>query len=118
MPEAAGGPAHGSAKDKHFSHAFPASHDPAMLKDGPYPWYLKQRVAGKEGHLSNEDAGVLLESLLHGGLSHVILAHLSQVNNLPELAYGKAKDTLERNSCDCVRLGVAGQDVVGEVFEV
>jgi phosphoribosyl 1,2-cyclic phosphodiesterase len=95
-----------------------SNHDPGMLKDGPYPWYLKQRVAGKQGHLSNEDAGRLLECLLHDGLTHVILAHLSQINNLPELAHEKAMETLAANRCECVRLGVASQDFVGEVFEV
>jgi len=90
-----------------------SNHDPEMLKSGPYPWPLKQRVAGKEGHLSNEDAGKLLAFLLHDGLSHVVLAHLSQINNLPELAMGKAKDALEARSYGHINLKVAMQDEVG-----
>ena len=91
-----------------------SNHDPGMLKNGPYPWPLKQRVAGKEGHLSNEDAGRLLaEYLLHDGLSHIILAHLSQINNLPELAYEKMRGTLERSAFGHVQVGVALQDTVG-----
>lgn len=91
-----------------------SNHDPGMLKNGPYPWPLKQRVAGKEGHLSNEDAGRLLaDYLLHDGLNHVILAHLSQINNLPELAYENMRGTLERKSYGHVQVGVALQDTVG-----
>lgn len=63
-----------------------ANHDPRMLMDGPYPWPLKQRVRGRSGHLSNDDAALLLESLRHDRLAHVILAHLSEENNTPEKA--------------------------------
>ncbi|PID40884.1 MAG: MBL fold metallo-hydrolase [Proteobacteria bacterium] len=63
-----------------------ANHDPRMLIDGPYSWPLKQRIQGRGGHLSNEDAALLLEELRHDGLSHVILAHLSEENNAPEIA--------------------------------
>jgi len=93
-----------------------SNHDPAMLKAGPYPWQLKQRVSGREGHLSNEDAGRLLADVLHPGLSHVVLAHISQVNNLPELAFDSALETLQGNSAKNVRLCVAAQDAVGEVI--
>lgn len=95
-----------------------SNHDPAMLKAGPYPWQLKQRVAGREGHLSNEDAGRLLTELLHDGLSHVVLAHLSQINNLPELAFGSASRTISGSPYGDVRIGVAMQDSVGELIEV
>ena len=95
-----------------------SNHDPVMLKTGPYPWPLKQRVAGKEGHLSNDDAGRLLLELLHDGLRHVTLAHLSQINNLPELAFDCAKSTLAKSSYGHVSLGVAGQDSVGVFAEV
>lgn len=95
-----------------------SNHDPAMLKDGPYPWPLKQRVAGKEGHLSNEDSAALLSALIHSGLKHVTLAHISQTNNLPRLAYQCAREALVRYSCDGeIGIGVAGQDSVGETVE-
>ncbi len=64
-----------------------ANHDVNMLQVGPYPYYLKQRILGDRGHLSNERAGQLLCSLLHDKLQAVILGHLSKENNLPELAY-------------------------------
>jgi phosphoribosyl 1,2-cyclic phosphodiesterase len=92
-----------------------SNHDPDMLKSGPYPWPLKQRVAGKEGHLSNADACGLLAELIHEGLRHVTLAHLSQINNLPELAFRSAKCALLNSSSADVGLGVASQDRVGEL---
>ena len=63
-----------------------ANHDPEMLMNGPYPWYLKQRVQGRRGHLSNHDAAGLLAEVRSPALSHVILAHLSHENNTPEKA--------------------------------
>ncbi len=63
-----------------------ANHDPQMLIDGPYPWPLKQRIRGRSGHLSNDDTALLLETLQHDRLAHVILAHLSEENNTPEKA--------------------------------
>ena len=64
-----------------------ANHDVNMLQVGPYPYYLKQRILGDRGHLSNENSGRLLCRILHDGLRTVILGHLSKENNLPELAY-------------------------------
>ena len=64
-----------------------ANHDVNMLQVGPYPYYLKQRILGDRGHLSNENSGRLLCRVLHDGLRTVLLGHLSKENNLPELAY-------------------------------
>lgn len=64
-----------------------ANHDVNMLQVGPYPYYLKQRILGDRGHLSNENSGRLLCRILHDGLRTVLLGHLSKENNLPELAY-------------------------------
>ena len=64
-----------------------ANHDVNMLQVGPYPYYLKKRILGDRGHLSNEKAGQLLCDLLHDRLQAVMLGHLSKENNLPELAY-------------------------------
>lgn len=64
-----------------------ANHDIKMLQVGPYPYYLKQRILGKRGHLSNELSGKLLSRLLHDHLQAVCLGHLSRDNNLEELAY-------------------------------
>lgn len=64
-----------------------ANHDVNMLQVGPYPYYLKQRILGEKGHLSNENSGRLLCRILHDGLKTILLGHLSKENNLPELAY-------------------------------
>lgn len=64
-----------------------ANHDVNMLQVGPYPYYLKQRILGERGHLSNENSGRLLCRILHDNLKTVLLGHLSKENNLPELAY-------------------------------
>lgn len=64
-----------------------ANHDVNMLQVGPYPYYLKQRILGERGHLSNENSGRLLCRILHDGLKTIFLGHLSKENNLPELAY-------------------------------
>lgn len=64
-----------------------ANHDVNMLQVGPYPYPLKQRILGSRGHLSNENSGRLLSRILHDGLKYISLGHLSQENNLPELAY-------------------------------
>lgn len=64
-----------------------ANHDVNMLQVGSYPYYLKQRILGNRGHLSNENSGRLLSRVLHDDLKRVVLGHLSKENNLPELAY-------------------------------
>ena len=62
-----------------------------MLQVGPYPYYLKQRILGDRGHLSNEASGKLLGRLLNDHMKAVVLGHLSKENNLPELAYETVK---------------------------
>ncbi len=64
-----------------------SNHDVNMLQVGPYPYYLKQRILGDRGHLSNENTGKLLCRILHDKMKAVLLGHLSKENNLPELAY-------------------------------
>lgn len=63
-----------------------ANHDIRMLEVGPYPYSLKQRILGRRGHLSNEDSGRFLGSLLHDNIKKIILGHLSKENNTRELA--------------------------------
>jgi phosphoribosyl 1,2-cyclic phosphodiesterase len=83
-----------------------ANHDPKMLETGPYPWPLKQRIASRNGHLSNASSKLLLEELQHDKLQHVILAHLSEINNTPQKAYDEVAKALTR--CN-PRLTVADQ---------
>jgi phosphoribosyl 1,2-cyclic phosphodiesterase len=71
-----------------------SNHDLEMLRDGPYPWAVKQRVMSRVGHLSNEAAAGFLEDGYDGQAAYVILAHLSESNNLPELARVTAERAL------------------------
>jgi phosphoribosyl 1,2-cyclic phosphodiesterase len=88
-----------------------SNHDLEMLRDGPYPWSVKQRVLSRVGHLSNEAAAGFLESAYDGQATYIILAHLSQSNNLPELARLAAERALSgKASLLANRLLLAGQD--------
>jgi hypothetical protein len=71
-----------------------SNHDLEMLRDGPYPWAVKQRVMSRVGHLSNEAAAEFLENGYDGQAAYVILAHLSESNNLPDLARVTAERAL------------------------
>lgn len=64
-----------------------ANHDVNMLQVGSYPYYLKQRILGRRGHLSNTMAGQLLCRLLHDGMKEILLGHLSRENNYEALAF-------------------------------
>jgi phosphoribosyl 1,2-cyclic phosphodiesterase len=87
-----------------------SNHDLEMLRDGPYPWQVKQRVLSRVGHLSNEAAADFLATGYDGQAAYVILAHLSESNNLPELARVAAERALgPRNSLLFNRLLLAGQ---------
>lgn len=87
-----------------------SNHDEEMLRDGPYPWPLKQRIRSNHGHLSNHDSAGLLETLCWEGLENVFLAHLSETNNHPELARKAAEQVLSRQTCCRPRLLVGAQD--------
>ena len=64
-----------------------ANHDVRMLLAGSYPYYLKQRILGERGHLSNEASGRLVNAILHDRMKYILLGHLSKENNYEELAY-------------------------------
>jgi phosphoribosyl 1,2-cyclic phosphodiesterase len=72
-----------------------SNHDVEMLRDGPYPWIVKQRVLSRVGHLSNDALGEYLGSEYDGGARYVILAHISESNNLPVLARSCAERALK-----------------------
>jgi phosphoribosyl 1,2-cyclic phosphodiesterase len=71
-----------------------SNHDLEMLRDGPYPWSVKQRVLSRVGHLSNDATAEFLSTAYDGQAAYVILAHLSENNNLPELARVAAERAL------------------------
>jgi phosphoribosyl 1,2-cyclic phosphodiesterase len=91
------------------------NHDSDLLRYGPYPWPLKQRIASRTGHLSNQHARTALEHLAHSGLELVVGMHLSQINNRPDLVERElgevlagSKVRIKASSQDCALLANAG----------
>lgn len=99
-----------------------ANHDIHMLEVGAYPYYLKQRILGEKGHLSNELSGRLLCDILHDNLKQIILGHLSKENNYAKLAYEtvKLEVTLADNAYkgDDLDMFVAKRDTVSKIVTV
>jgi len=80
-----------------------SNHDTLMLENGPYPRFLKQRIKGASGHLSNHDAARALVSIPRKERMHVFLAHLSQQNNHPDLAENTVTGILSGHGCEVGR---------------
>ncbi|MSR07399.1 MAG: MBL fold metallo-hydrolase [Gemmatimonadetes bacterium] len=72
-----------------------ANYDDVLLRTGPYPASVRERIAGSHGHLSNRAAAELLAELWHPGLRTVVLAHVSEQCNRPDLAHAQVRGTLE-----------------------
>lgn len=92
-----------------------ANHDEELLQNGPYPWHLKQRIRSRHGHLSNAEAGALLEELLHPDLEGLFLAHLSETNNNPALARDLFSGLLSRQTICSPRFFIGTQSVASEL---
>ncbi len=96
-----------------------ANHDENMLMVGAYPYYLKQRISGRKGHLSNESSANLISRLFHDKLQHISLVHLSKDNNFEDLAYETVKLELGKSTSNKnikSMLSVAKRDVHSEVL--
>src|SRR5205085_4377672 len=87
-----------------------SNHDVEMLRLGPYPWSVKQRVMSRDGHLSNDALAEFFASDYDGGATYVVLAHISEQNNHPELARRAAEKALgPRQTLLNNRILLAGQ---------
>ena len=97
-----------------------ANYDPEILKCSSYPYLLKQRILGPNGHLPNSEAGKTVSFLMNSGLKNVMLGHLSRENNFPELAYKTVVDTLIENKLDCskIKINVANRFSPSDLVEV
>jgi len=98
-----------------------SNHDVEMLKFGPYPYVLKRRILGERGHLSNDDAGKAILNILGDKFINVILGHLSQQNNYPELAYRTVLSILQENDINIdrdVKIYMASRESVSRFFEI
>lgn len=87
------------------------NHDLEMLKNGPYPPALQQRIRSKAGHLANPEAIAFVQGLIHEGLQHVVLAHISQSNNCHDLV----RLEVERSAMSETQIALAFQGKPGEV---
>lgn len=92
-----------------------SNHDEDLLLHGKYPWYLKQRILSNQGHLSNLHARRTIERVATSHLKQVVLIHLSQENNTPELARQTVSPFLTKRE---INLAIADQFRVSDVFEV
>lgn len=92
-----------------------ANHDLETLRSGPYPDYLKDRVAGARGHLSNDDAAAFARVSALAGTREIVLAHLSRENNTPAMAYSTVERALAPLNT-AVRLSVAPRDRISECY--
>lgn len=78
-----------------------SNHDVDMLRDGPYPWHLKERIRGTRGHLSNEDCAEAASQFAMNGTRRFILSHLSDKNNTPLTALHTTEASLQRGRLHC-----------------
>lgn len=107
-------------KDSHF-YLMESNHDVKMLKEGSYPWPLKQRILSTRGHLSNDDCGRLLSNILTGNGEIVLLGHLSQDNNIPDLAIETVKNCIKNQGIDIdkdIVLGLSYRDRATKIFNL
>ena len=97
-----------------------ANYEPEILKCSSYPYLLKERIKGPNGHLSNSDAGKTISYLMNYGLNNVMLGHLSKENNFPELAYKTVVEELMENNVseNSLHLSVASRFEASPIIDV
>lgn len=97
-----------------------ANYDPNILKYSRYPYSLKRRISGPNGHLSNNNSGQIVSSLIKTGLNSVMLGHLSKENNFPELAYKTVVEEIISNHYDesDIKVNVAKRDGPSNIVNI
>lgn len=97
-----------------------SNYEPELLKYSHYPYSLKKRILGPNGHLSNEDAGKTISVLAKNGVSNISLGHLSKENNFPELAYKTVLENIINNKIDSnnLSISVAHRDRPDDMIEI
>lgn len=110
------GPVRHALSNSHFL-VLESNHDEVMLRESPYPWSVKQRIGGSRGHLSNRAAAELAAELHHSEMGGVLLAHLSEECNEPELARETVEETLRAEGFGGP-IHVAAQDEPTPAFDV
>lgn len=99
-------------------YLFESNHDVEMLMNGPYPTWLKNRVVGPVGHLSNKDASVYLAKLIGPETSKVVLMHLSKHNNKEEIALETLQNTFKEYEVEFSNVSCAKQKEKSELIEL
>ncbi|MCI0416120.1 MBL fold metallo-hydrolase [bacterium] len=94
-----------------------SNHDLEMLRTGPYPWSLKQRVMSNYGHLSNEALAYFFSEHIDGFQRRIMLTHLSRQNNHPQIVYVSATRALEKK-CRDAEIHISMQDEISEMLEL
>ena len=87
-----------------------SNYEPNMLKCSRYPYTLKRRILGPNGHLSNDDAALAISELLKQGVYNIMLGHLSEQNNFPELAYQTVMNSIISKNIDIDKLSLSVAD--------
>jgi len=99
-----------------------ANHDEEMLKMGNYPYYLKRRILGTDGHISNEYAGdLVVQAARAGRVNQVLLGHLSKENNFPELAYETVRQVVENSEFEVgidLNIDMTYRDRVSRLYKI
>lgn len=97
-----------------------ANYDPNILKCSKYPYSLKQRISGPNGHLSNNSSGQIVSNLIKTGLNNVMLGHLSKENNFPELAYKTVVEEIMNNHYDetDIKINVAKRNGPSSIVDI
>ena len=91
-----------------------SNHDIEMLNNGPYPFKLRQRILGDKGHLSNYDCSKYLSNFIGNNTKCIMLAHLSQDNNTPSIAYDTLIERLDSNNQSIDKIIILEQDNISE----
>lgn len=99
-------------------YVFESNHDIRMLKEGKYPYYLQQRILSDKGHLSNKDSAYYLSEFIGDNTEKIILIHLSEENNKPEVALKTLLDTLEKKNIRIPDIEIAMQKESTELIEL
>lgn len=115
----------GYIPEKYFSilknanaYILESNHDIEMLSNGRYPFQLRQRILGDKGHISNYDCARYLSEFLGEKTEYIVLAHLSQENNTPELAYNTLIEKLKEEEKEAQNIIIAKQDEETEVIQI
>lgn len=99
-------------------YVFESNHDIRMLKEGKYPYYLQQRILSDKGHLSNKDSAYYLSEFIGDNTEKIILIHLSEENNKPEVALKTLLDTLDKKNIRIPDIEIAMQKESTELINL